>query len=517
MPNQPNPAIEKQQVDIDLMGGLDESRAEEAVDWQHGFTNVINLNPESGSYKPRAGVQTLFNVDEASVTMGPIFRLAALKESFGAVGKDYQLYHWSDSLQKFFNKGRTPEFSVTATKVGTSAPPTTMSGVVGVAAFTNYLCIAYLGESNDASASATSWLLLDVLDAQGEVVIKSYRYDSGSLANYTMVGVDDRYLHIYQSGPSTAPRMFVIDTNSLPAGPTLSPSFTTLTGSGTGDNVAGVVPISGASVAAVNFVTTSPTSISGRVEKFSNSATSTANALISGLVPSGLDTDGTNFYLVGRTFVTDETTLNLEGLWRAFTGSGTWNGTASAGGSGGRNLTNGGTIVGGTTVNGFTPARLDGAGKNFQIATAKSTFLTTTAGTIIMLVKMIAVGTSNPAFLTSNTTVTEHNIRYQAPYGFYFNNGTIDGSVPYLPAAVNQWCFVAYKWDATNGFIKLNNGDWIKATSLKPSALTGNLGMTGSSTNQFDVMEWLLENSTMSNSDIDDIRTAWETKYLLKL
>ncbi len=528
---QAEPVIEKVQADISLEGALDESKPEESIDWVGALSNVENLVPLSGSYGTRPGLNIGPTTDTDSVTLSPIHRLLPLRETFGVVGKDFKLSHWSDNTQTFHNKGRLSEFSVNSIKAGAAAAPTTMAGCCGVAVTTNYIAIAYLGESNDTS-NTVSWLHLDILDKSGDVIIKSYRYEGTGLQNYTMVGVDSRYLHIFQSGPGTVPRMFVIDTNSLPAGPVLSPSFTNFTSGASGNHVIGAVAISGASVACITQGTSA--SALARIEKFNNSATSTATASLAGDITqiSGLDTDGTNFYVVGKQVAADEAAeFNFEGYWRAsWNGTSPWSGTASAGGSSGRNLTETGTVAVGTAVNGFTPAFVSGSGypTNYfsYAAGGTSTFLTSTAGTVVALFKQedASGGTDSVFRIFEDTgtavTLLDVSCSPNEDYGVVIGNqsfthpATPPAAGTYFPFKANQWILLMWKWDATNSYVKINHGDWIKSTTLP--TVTADI-MKVNLTNSTSLLELGMDNTTWTDEECENYRTYLKTRYALSL
>lgn len=522
--------VPKQLVDIDLGGGLDESRPEESVDWRNAFTDVQNLVPLSGGYGQRAGLQVLSNADSDSVSLGVCHRLVPLRDSFGVVATNYQLYHWSDTLQKLVNKGRLPEFYVNHLKAGSASTPTTLSGVAGVGVTSNYIVIAYMGESNDTT-SAVSWLQIDVMDLEGEVIVKSYRLEDTGLYSYAMVVVDSRYLHIYRSGTAEAPKMFVLDTNSLPAGPALAtPTYTTLTGGGAGDNVTGVVAISGNSVALLRFATSLPTTNSYRLEKFNNSGTSVANAAIAGFIPSGLDTDGTNFYVVGRadSFV-DPATQSLTGWWKPnYTAGALWAATASAGTSGNFRLnqaTAGSQPATSAALNGLTGPDFDGTNDYQATETtaaapaAASNFFSTTAGTVIMVLRLDSISSTAKGVLSAGTAGPVPNyIRWLSPYGLYWGDAAIDGSAFYWPVKTGQVLVLCWRWDNTTGYMKLNSADWRSTThaSGRPSAVANQLVLGGSGAlacADMNVYELIISSAKQTERWCEDVMQYLRVKY----
>lgn len=523
--------VPKQLIDIDLGAGLDESRPEESIDWRNGFTNIENLVPLSGGFGQRPGLQVLSNADSDAVSLGVCHRLVPIRDSFGVVGTQYQLYHWSDTLQKLVNKGRLPEYYVNHLKAGSAATPTSLSGVAGVGLTGSYIVIAYMGESNDTT-SAVSWLQLDVMDLEGEVIVKSYRLEDTGLYSYAMVVVDSRYLHIYRSGAAEAPKMFVLDTNSLPAGPALAtPSYTTLTGGGAGDNVAGVVAISGNSVSLLRFATSLPTTNSYRLEKFNNSGTSVLNAAIAGFIPSGLDTDGTNFYVVGRadSFV-DPVSQSLT-LWCKpnYTTGAVWASTASAGTSGNFRL-NQGTVgsqpATSAALNGLTGPDFDGtndyqASETTAAAPAvASNFFSTTAGTVIMALRLDAVSATAKGVLSAGIAGPVPNyIRHVSPYGLYWGNNSIGTATDfYWPVKTGQVLVLCWRWDNTTGYVKINSADWRTSTdgSLRPSSVANQLVLGGSGAlacADMNVYELIISSAKQTERWCEDVMQYLRVKY----
>lgn len=525
------PVVEKTNVDISLMGGIDESKPEEAVEWGQAFTNIENLVSNTGGYHVRPGSQIIATADSDGASLAPIFRAAGLKEGVGFIGNGYQLYQYNEILENVVNKGKMPEFSVSAKKAGGTGPVTTVTGCIGVGITSNYYVIAYQSENQDTTAATISYLHIDIFDKTSNNVVKSYIYESTGLHRYCMVCVDSRYLHVFQSlsGGSTQPRMFVIDTQALPAGPSLSPTFTTFTSSVNGDYVVGAVAITNNSVAVIQGPTTQ------RIERFGVTGTSAANAAIAGFsVITGIDTDGTNFYVCGRTYSVSSlnpANLNL-GLWcRASYGGSPWVGVASAGGSGARNLAEAVNAPAvGAAVNGLTPANFDGVNDILTNATAMSTIASASAGTIILLARVDTnPGGERPLFASVNVAgaTTDLYISYRpatSPFnqniGWTFNFGDGTSNAIYSKkGGIGEWCFIACRWNGFACSMKVNSGDWQYDPAGNMSG-GGTPRMGADSGGNFldcSVLEVMVSPTYLTDSQVEDIKEYMNNRYSLSM
>ncbi len=518
--------VEKVSVDIDLNGGLDESKPEEAIDWTKSFSNVENLVSEGGQYKLRRGATTLSTVDSDSVTLAPLFRLGALQGGLGAVGNGFKLYHLNEGTALPVSKGRLPEFGYTSKKAGSTGAVTNLTGVVGTGKGTTYDWIAYQGQAVNSSGTSISMLYLDILDKLSNQVVKAYYYESAALHLYTAVMVDAQYIHIYQSlsGGSTAPKMFVVNTASLPAASLLVPSFTTFTSGAAGDYVVGAVAIASNSVGLI----TSSTS-NNRIEKFNNSGVTQANAAIAGYDRvSGLDTDGTNFYVIGNTRTnTTPVGMSLTGWFRDYGGASPWVGKASAGTSGSNNLTEATNPPNnGATLNGHTTANFDGTNDRLSHATV-NTFLQNGSGASgSTIIALVSADTSSAAgkFLFSNGTVAGAiALSYVTTTGWLVTDNIPAGSAQAserLP--ISGYNFIAIRWDGTNVSFKVNSKDW-QTFAINGTQIGGAnpmiVGADSAGANFFDgqLAELITSKTVMTNTEVDDIKAYMESYWGLVL
>jgi len=286
MGTHPNPAVlEKSLVDISLAKGMNEDDKEELVDWTKGLITVDNLvYHDSKALTLRPGIKSFGG--------SQIRRLANLDDGIGYLDLNGYFFQASEQAANVVSKGLFPEFSVQSKVAGVDPGGSTVAstGIVGCANLTNYTCIAYYISSGTSGAQ----LQIVIQDRLSGSIVKRYTYPAGSYTapKFLMVPVDDRYLHFYFSSSNLKPQFFSIDTTSLPAGLN-SPSLTALTGTANGDRLAGAVSITGSSVVCVSGTTL-------RLEKFSAAGSSTATGSDTGVTAvTGIDTDGTNFYVVG--------------------------------------------------------------------------------------------------------------------------------------------------------------------------------------------------------------------------
>jgi len=325
MSNEPG-VVDKSQVDINLQGGIDESLPEYGTDWTKRLLVADNVLVEGPMLKSRLGAGK-----DSLVPTGhsPIFRVVPTDNGIATIaGPNFTLQQRIEtqdatSTSRLEHKGRMPEFSVRTIKSGsdvggdisttedTFATNGVATGVIGVAETSKYYCIAYnirptdLGDLIVGTSSATKLrhMALDIIDKNSENVVVSYRAVTAEGGLWSMVGVDDRYLHLYLGNMTISkPSVYVIDTESASFPPTgldtTIQAGTSLTVCNVADVIAGVVPIAGASVAITRGDNGSINI--NKIVKVNNSQVVTASATVSGFnAVSGIDTDGTSFWIVG--------------------------------------------------------------------------------------------------------------------------------------------------------------------------------------------------------------------------
>ena len=219
--------------------------------------------------------------------------------------------------------------------------------------------------------------------------------------------------------------------------------------------------------------------------------------------------------------------LTLSGYWKASYSGSPWVGTASAGASGGRNLTEATNAPSvGSAVNGLTPAHFGGSNSKLGGA-AVSTYMTVAAygGWVLLNVPSISTNSafpslydnvtiwSNGAFgglvLRSNNTVTL----------FHFDGGQKNVAASFT---TGTWQLVQWKFDGSNLKIRVNGGAWQTTPGVGNSADTTSTfylsqRYDGTSDLSADVLEVGLFASAQSDANDDNVLSYDRTHYALAL
>lgn len=211
----------------------------------------------------------------------------------------------------------------------------------------------------------------------------------------------------------------------------------------------------------------------------------------------------------------DITSLSWDGLWLPSYASSPWAGTASAGGSSGRDLsegTNAPSSVGALNGNNF--ARFDGTNDLLKTATNATDFITTTnfSGASLCYLVSCATNDSNPAFndvLVFTTGAVRFGIHFRNATGTYTARLAIDTGATQevtVPISVSAWMLLQWRGDGTDIEIRLNGGTWQSASGGTISGLGFTLSLANLITfAEIDVC-WLgLSKSFFSDADFDNI------------
>lgn len=223
----------------------------------------------------------------------------------------------------------------------------------------------------------------------------------------------------------------------------------------------------------------------------------------------------------------DPASLSLTGWWRASFAGSPWVGTASAGGSGSRDLTEStNQPATGSAVNGLTPADFDGTNDRLANGTAISTLLTASAWSAWALVYVDTIG--SPPNFTLGSIVCDTGGYWCI--GTWTNSGTKafvgqwDGGPKGAEAAlsVGEWQLLQAKFDGSTLSIRVNGGT--PGTSPCGNIQVANgtlvLGRNYTSAQFFDgkVLEvGLLGGSALSTPDEDQILSYCRDRYGLSL
>jgi len=236
--------------------------------------------------------------------------------------------------------------------------------------------------------------------------------------------------------------------------------------------------------------------------------------------------------------VYDPAVLALQGWWRASYSGSPWTGTASAGGSNGRNISEAtNPPATGAAVNGRTSADFDGSNDQLTTATACTTFVSDAAGSLFCLFYADAAaadpGTagyySNPSFFVNDG---------DGYLGFGFNaagvvlgsydstSGTFD-SVG-TACATGGWHLGQARWDNSAGGgaglmeVRVDSGGWTTMAKLVEVSLSANGVRVGTSfTGAFffdgKILELGAAQTKFSDATFDNIKSYVNARYALSL
>lgn len=229
----------------------------------------------------------------------------------------------------------------------------------------------------------------------------------------------------------------------------------------------------------------------------------------------------------GSAAVYDPAVLSLNGWWRAnsTTGytSGTFNGVASAGSSGSRNLTEATNPPGtGSTLNGHTVADFDGTNDRLGTALTLDDFANSNAISGWLLFNADSApadpgaGTRYAAaqMLTDVTDAYCH-VGITAN-GVHFS---YDAGATYCQIATSTgvWNFAQFKYDGTNIKLRVNTSSWASTPSSGPASLVRamRMGANYNATAFFDgkIAECALCDSVVSDANFDNIRLYLLSRY----
>lgn len=225
--------------------------------------------------------------------------------------------------------------------------------------------------------------------------------------------------------------------------------------------------------------------------------------------------------------------LPLSGLWEPDFGGSPWVGNASAGASGGRNLTEATTpATPGTVINGQTPASFNGTNKKLTSAINLSSFLTTTEWSAGCVFKATAItggsanGYDNPTLFCD---LAGGNI------GLHVGGASNDKALAYLYDSIvgakkieftitpGAWNFIQFRAKASSGICeaRLNGGTWTALSGPAFTSINGTLaslcavGRDYSQTKFFngDMGTLFFSQTSLLDADFDNARTYLSAQY----
>lgn len=238
------------------------------------------------------------------------------------------------------------------------------------------------------------------------------------------------------------------------------------------------------------------------------------------------------------TSVYDPTVLTVQGFWRGSYLASPWNGTASAGGSGARTLTEAThPPTAGSPVNGFTPADFGGVNQLLQGA-AVSTYCGVNAiyGWALVYVRNITTNSTGGASLANDvlwitSSTGQSGIFFRDPgsspkVGIHVLTTGLGSFVAETSITKSTWQLVQWKWDGTTVSIRVNGGTWSTNSlgTAPANSLGNNLTLARNSGNSvftdMQVEELALTGSggeSLSNANFDNVLSYARSRYGLTL
>lgn len=231
--------------------------------------------------------------------------------------------------------------------------------------------------------------------------------------------------------------------------------------------------------------------------------------------------------LGGGVVAFDPATLPLTYWGRDYPGTSPWPGTASAGTSGSNSLSGGVPPDAGATLHGYPTAHFVQA--SFQSLTDSAdlmSLISAGAGSLVVLYKADSATADGgdgapyqvPAFLGDTDGDFGFGFSDAGVRGGYYSGGysSIAVAVP-----VDEWHALQMKWDGTNLKVRVDGGSW-SSIALGNASLTASvckLGTNFSTSAYLDgtVVERMISDTTLDDSDFDDILSYLRSRYSLGL
>ena len=221
------------------------------------------------------------------------------------------------------------------------------------------------------------------------------------------------------------------------------------------------------------------------------------------------------------------TDYSWDGLWRASFSGSPWNGTASAGGSSSRELTEGTTPPGtGTAQNGYTPARFDGVNDFLTLEGVDTDYLATGAFTIHAVVKPVSLGAPQTYYWDEECLLVQPGSAGIAiglsssgvGLEVYDSMGAQQTARASLHSGYNV---IQAKFDGTNAKIRTNGGAWqsVAADSVYLGGVALEIGRdyVAAAHGNFDLFEFAIAKVALSDSQLDDCRNDSELRLATAL
>lgn len=226
----------------------------------------------------------------------------------------------------------------------------------------------------------------------------------------------------------------------------------------------------------------------------------------------------------------DPATLNLTGWWRASYSGSPWSGTASAGSSGSRNLTEATNPPGlGASINSLTPADFNGTNQVLSNSLTFDNFISNTAGTIVVLFKATSAATDagatsphqNPALVASTAGGYVTLGFSTSGVRFGTHNGTSLNSIA-VACGTGAWHLGWAAIDSTNIYAAIDSGSfsstaWTLSSSFNTDTFRVGSNYNGSKWFTGQIAEIMTMASAVTGAQQTNIVSYINARYALSL
>ncbi len=225
----------------------------------------------------------------------------------------------------------------------------------------------------------------------------------------------------------------------------------------------------------------------------------------------------------------DAATLSLTGWWRAnYVDGATWDGTASAGASGGQTLTVSADVAAGAVTGGYTPASFNAAGNSVLTTPVGITSLVSaTASSGWFLIRTSSVIDSgggsgyqdgNLLSAGSGANIAIGHVRVAGTPKLIANFYDGDYHRAAVAMSIDAWHLAQWRHNGVNLEVRVDGGAWSSVACGTVSFSSGAVQI-GQST-YFGIVEYtglMLEvavtNSVLSDADFDNVRAYCIARY----
>lgn len=222
-------------------------------------------------------------------------------------------------------------------------------------------------------------------------------------------------------------------------------------------------------------------------------------------------------------------TLSLTGWWRASFSASPWVGTASAGSSGSRNISEAtNPPAAGAALNGLTPADFDGTNDKLASAIAADQFVTATAGMCAVLFNADAAAADagaalaylNPSFIGHNVTAEIYFTFSSSGVRLGSYNGVDQNSLA-VACGTAAWHLAVATWNGTTLSLSVDGGAFSTLARTVSLSAAGAIltGCNYNSTAFFNgrIAELMTGAFTATAGDVANLKSYVNARYALAL